>query len=332
LQELTIKDVSTVAGVSIATVSRHINKTGKVADDTALKIDNAIEELNFRPNIVGRALRTGKTKSIGIVIPSISNPVFADALNGVQLVAKENNYITIITTTEYNSSNEEQVIQTLLSNGVDGLILTVSNEKNNKLLSKLDKEHIPYVLLYNKTDNKNRSFVSIDNKKASQDIAKTLIKLGHKKFGIIGLPIHISDRSLIRREAFSNCIKQNGLEKPFEIDATHNLENQLLELYQSKKYPTALFCSNDAIALHVIQVLRNLNIKVPDDVSVFGFDGIHLSNFINPILSTVMQPSTKMGEEAFKQLLKLITHDGAHQAIVLPYELRIAETTKQIKH
>lgn len=328
---MTIKDVSKEAGVSVATVSRHINKTGKVANNTAKKIDDVIKKLNFRPNITGRALRTGKTKSIGVIVPSISNPVFADALSGVQLLAKQNDYITIITTTEYDSSNEEKVVQTLLSNGIDGLILTVSNEENNSLLSKLDKENIPYVLLYNKSKKSNRSFVSIDNAKASKDIAKTLISLGHKDFAMIGLSSNLSDRAAIRKEAFSLYLKKNSFSKPIIIDIDKEvLEEQISSLYESEKYPTALFCSNDAIALKVIQILRKLNISVPNDVSVFGFDGISIANHINPILSTVLQPSFEMGKEAFKQLLKLINDEGSHKSIILPYKLRISETTKEL--
>lgn len=326
----TIKDVSKVAGVSIASVSRHINKSGNVSSKTAKKIKDAIEALNFRPNIIGRSLRTGKTNLIGIMIPTLSNPVFADAMTGIQEVAKAHGYTIIITNTEYNYLDEEKAIDALLANGVDGLILTVSSEENNKLLNKLDQEKIPYVLLYNNTNKQNRSIVSIDNYKAAKDVAKSFIDFGHKNFAMISISNNLSDRAMLRQKAFINHLKENDFNKIklIDVDSTYsNLEEKLQEIYTKQDYPTAIFCSNDSIALNVISLLKKFNIKVPANVSVIGFDGIKIAELLEPKLSTVLQPSKEMGRVAFSLLLKLIKNEVNSKIIYLPYELRLTGTT-----
>lgn len=327
---LTIKDVSKSAGVSIASVSRYINKTGNVSPQTAKKIEHAIEELKFRPNIIGRSLRTGKSKLIGVMLPSLSNPVFSDAMTGIQQLAREYGYTILITNTEYDSSYEESAIEALLSNGVDGLILTVSCEQDSLLLKKLDKEKVPYVLLYNNTLNPNRSIVSIDNAKASEDVAKAFLNLGHRRFGMISISQNLSDRAILRQQAFVNYLNKKGFNKIelIEIDSTEaNIEEELKSIYSKANPPTALFCSNDAIALNVISLLKRINIQVPNNVSVIGFDGIKIGELIDPTLSTVVQPSLDMGKEAFKQLLSLIIDNSNPQTILLPYKLKMAGTT-----
>lgn len=328
--KLTIKDVAKKAGVSIASVSRYINKIDNISLKTAEKIEGAIKELNFRPNSIGRSLRTGKSKLIGVMIPSLSNPVFSDAITGIQSFARKEGYTTLITNTEYNLSNEEKMIETLLSNGVDGLILTVSNESNNSLLDKLDKENIPYVLLYNTTNKANRSVVSIDNWKASQEVAKVFLELGHISFAMISISQNLSDRAALRQKAFKNYLDKKGIKKlkTIEINSLNiNLEDELKSIYTKKDYPTALFCSNDLIALNVINILKKFNIKVPDDVSVIGFDGINIAELIQPTLSTVLQNSTQLGKKSFELLLSHINENTEPKVIYLPYKLRMAGTT-----
>lgn len=326
----TIKDVSKAAKVSIASVSRYINKKENVTKITAKKIEQAIAELNFRPNIAGRNLRTGKTKLIGVMIPSLNNPVFADAMMGIQKKAKEESYTILITSTEYNVSYEEEAIDALISNGVDGLILTVAQEQNNPLLEKLDNSNIPYILLYNDTNSKNRSIVSINNTKASHEVAQTFLDLGHKNFAVVSIAKELSDRASNRKKAFIEYLKRNDIKDVQDISYSSD-ESTLLEklktIYSNNMYPTAIFCSNDFIAVEVINILKKLNIDVPKDVSIIGFDGIKLGELIQPTLSTVVQPSFKMGETAISQLIGLISKEKEEKIIHLSFNIKIAGST-----
>ena len=325
----TIRDVAKLANVSVATVSRYVNGTHKVRGETAERVKVAIEELGFRPNAVGRSLSTAVTKSIGMVIPSISNPVFSDAVSGVSAATREAGYSLTLTTSQYSPDGEVEAISTLLENRVDGVILTVSDPETSMALELLEKSGVPFTMIYNQPSD-GRVTMTVDNVAAGREVAGEMIRLGHERLGMISGKFASSDRAVARKNGFVEGARAAGLAPPvisevdFEAqDISAVLEPMFLNLNTA---PTALFCSNDILAISVIGGLRRLEIAVPKQVSVIGFDGISVGRHMYPTLATVVQPSKEMGIAAANSLFERLAEGQDQQSKILPYQFTIGES------
>ena len=329
----TIKDVARRAKVSVATVSRLVNGTGNVSEKSGERIREAIAELGFRPNAVGRSLKTASTRSLGVVIPSISNPVFADALAGINEATRAEGYSLMLTVTDYDPGNEAGAVSALMANQVDGLILTVADPADCESLEMLDRAGIPYVLVYNEPSSSTRPAIGVDNFAAGGEVARALVALGHRRLGMIAGSFKASDRSRARQTGFAREALSDGLAEPVirEVDFVDgDTENVVSELFAaSDEAPTALFCSNDLLAISVIGALRRCGLTVPDDVSVIGFDGISAGTHLTPALATVVQPSRDMGRVAAQQLLGHLKGQEAPKTVILPHHLRLGESAGQ---
>ena len=326
----TIKDVASRADVSVATVSRLINGIGRVREETAERVRKAIEDLNFKPNALGRNLSTAQTRTLGVVIPSLSNPVFADAVTGISAEARANGYTLMFTSTDYSPKDELRVVSSLLEYRVEGLILTVANPLNNPALELLETSGVPYVLIYNQPCIKKHPTVTIDNVVASCEVARALLGLGHEKLGMVSGIFAASDRASARRDGFINAIVASGRSCPMVLEVdflTPNLDEILSPVYADRATaPTALFCSNDLLAISVIGVLGRMGVDVPKDVSVIGFDGIAVGTHLHPTLATVIQPSRKMGQAATRQLLDRLAGKDCPDTEILLHTIRLGES------
>lgn len=329
----TIRDVARRAGVSTATVSRLINGSGPVGAATAARVRAAIDALDFRLNGVGRSLKTAQTRTLGVVIPSMTNPVFADAVAGIDEAARVAGYGLMFTSTEYDPEREQEAVASLLGNRVDGLILTVADPERSAVLDRLDAAATPYVLTYNQPGPGGRPTVTVDNVAAGRAVAAHLAGLGHARLGMISGPFRASDRAAARRHGFLAGAAAHGLAQPavremsfLETDAL----SVLRPLYaEPGTAPTALFCSNDLLAIAVIGALGRLGLAVPDAVSVVGFDGIAIGTHLHPTLATVVQPSREMGRAATRQLLGRLSGEGTPESVLLPHRLREGESAGQ---
>ncbi|MCP5373007.1 MAG: LacI family DNA-binding transcriptional regulator [Hyphomicrobiales bacterium] len=326
----TIRDVAKRAGVSVATVSRLVNDTGRVRDETAERVRAAIADLGFRPNAVGRSLSTAHTRSLGIVIPSLSNPVFADAVAGINAEARAAGYTLMFTSTDYAPEEELRTVSALLEYRVDGLILTVADPADNPVLDLLQAAGVPYVLIYNQPCPRNHPTVTVDNVAAGREVALALAALGHRRLGMVSGTFTASDRAAARRDGFLAGCAEAGLPAPrvLEVDfVTPHLDRVLAPVYGDRAAaPTALFCSNDLLAISVIGALGRLGLKVPGDVSVIGFDGIAVGTHLHPTLATVIQPSHGMGRAATRQLLDRLAGEDRPATEILPHTLRLGES------
>ncbi|MBO6826378.1 MAG: LacI family DNA-binding transcriptional regulator [Sneathiella sp.] len=325
----TIRDVAKLANVSVATVSRYVNGTRKVRGKTAERVKFAIEELGFRPNAVGRSLSTSTTKSIGMVIPSISNPVFSDAVSGVSAAIRKEGYSLTLTTSQYSPEGEVDAISTLLENRVDGVILTVTDPETSKALELLEKSAVPFVMIYNQPSS-GRATMTVDNVAAGKEVAGELIKLGHKRLGMVSGKFASSDRALARMNGFVKGVRDARLTAPVicEVDfEAQDISDVLEPMFKDMNAaPSALFCSNDILAISVIGALRRLKIAVPKEVSVIGFDGIAVGRHMYPTLATVVQPSKEMGKAAARNLFERLAGGQDPQSVILPHEFTIGES------
>lgn len=321
-----IKQVAHLAGVSIATVSRLLNKPGSVSAETAEKIHRSIEQLGFRPNFTGRNLRAGNSRTVGVVVPTLSNTVFAQCLQGIELAARELDYSVMFTTTEYQPDDESAAVELLLSHRVDGVILTVADAGANATLDLLERERIPFVLAYNQLTpasiegSRPRASVSVDNRVAACDAVAHLIALGHRRIQMLSGKFNASDRAIQRHYGYLDAMKAAGLAPLPAIEVERHTYTASADYQQMMadpaQRPTALFCSNDLLAMSAIRDLRALGLRVPEDISVMGFDGIPVGELLAPVLSSVVQPSERIGDVALRSLVESIERGAAGAADV----------------
>lgn len=326
----TIRQVAEVAGTSIATVSRALNNPHLVRADTRERIEAAITTLGFRPNLLGRQLRGSQTRLIGVVLPTLINPVFAECLQGIEEAAARAGYRTLVMTTGYQAEREERALDTLLAQRVDGLILTVAQAADHAYLDRLDREGVPYRLVYNQCPQ--RPCVSVDNRQAAREGVELLLAQGHQCLRMISGPLAASDRAAQRYAGFQDALLARGISPPPPIEiaftATHLPPGLMESLLAGPDRPTALFCGNDLLALTVIRALTSLGWQVPRDISLLGFDGLPVGELLNPMLASVSQPNRDIGRIAWECLGSVLmapaplSPDIARRPALLPHGLR----------
>lgn len=328
-----IKDVAQLARVSTATVSRTLNAPGTVREPTAAKVHEAIGRLGFRPNLVGRNLRAGRTKTIGVVLPTFANAVFSECLKGLESAARELDYAVVPTATEYRLEDENEACERLLRHRVDGLVLTVGNARGSRLLDRLDRERVPYVLVYNPVTAGRRLAVSVNNRRAAAQMVTHLVQSGHRRIRMLSGSLVTSDRAAQRHLGYRDALAGAGLEPGPLVEMPDHLGGNLdtlRTLLGGRDSPTALFCSNDLLALGVIRDLRALGRDVPSDISLAGFDGIAFGTLVTPSLTTVVQPSAEMGARALRLLVARLEGRRNLDSIEMPHQLRIGESTRAL--
>ncbi|PKF80674.1 transcriptional regulator [Vibrio sp. vnigr-6D03] len=303
---MNIKDVAQLANVSPATVSRYLNAPELVANNASERIAKVIEVTGYSPRtpFSGVALNTNPT--IGLMIPSINNPVFAEIASAIQSKARFYGYSVLIIDTQYNGEFEKQGIITLLRQRVAGVLLTVSSHQNNEALSLLREFEFPYCLLHNQSLS-DEACVYVDNYQASRDVAFALYEKGHREFGVVTMNFSASDRGRARYAGFTDALKELGcdlstlahVELPYE---TQDQDAEVEDLF-AEMTTTAWFCTNDLLALRTLKALKKLGINVPEETSVVGFDGMAFGDLFHPELATVSVPYQKMGEVAVDLLL-----------------------------
>ncbi|HSQ80932.1 MAG TPA: LacI family DNA-binding transcriptional regulator [Casimicrobiaceae bacterium] len=329
MDRVTLNDVALRARVSLATVSRALNQPVLVRDSTVRRVREAAADLNFRPNLVGRNLRAQTTRTLGVVLPTLANTVFADCFQGIERATRLQHYSVMLTTTEYRVDDELEVTEALLRHRVDGLILTVANAAASPVLDMLDQEKMPYVLVYNQSLRRKRQTVSVDNRAAARDAVQHLISIGHRSIRMVTGDFKESDRAQLRYEGYRDAMRGAGLrpQRPLEMPLhTAVAGGALAECLRGRDPASALFCSNDLLAISVVSSLRRLGLHVPADMSVVGFDGVDLGTLLYPALATVVQPSREIGESAVDLLLARLRGDAPRHSLVLGHSLRIGET------
>ncbi|MFH1804453.1 MAG: LacI family DNA-binding transcriptional regulator [Pseudomonadota bacterium] len=325
----TMRDVARKSGVSVATVSRVINFPGEVRQETVETVNAAMRVLNYRPNINGRRLKAAQSRSIGVLVPTLSNPVFADSVQGIEQEARAAGLTVLLTASNYNADHEAKAVSTLLDNRVDGLILTVTNADDSPVVRMLTRENIPFVLLYNQPANPDIAAVSVDNAQSAYDLTGHLLAAGHRSFAMVAGRFSSSDRSRQRYEGFARALAGAGIVDAPLIEVGFedtNLEDVLTGILRGGNPVTALVCSNDILAITAIGACRKLGLRVPDDVSVAGFDGIAVGGLIQPKLCSVVQPTHEMGRQALTLLRGLIKGEAKPRSLLLPHYLSEGES------
>ncbi|WP_042301130.1 LacI family DNA-binding transcriptional regulator [Paraburkholderia kururiensis] len=333
----TIKDVAAHAGFSIATVSRAINAPRTVNPVTLEKVREAIAALNFRPSPLGRQLRGERTRLVGVVLPTLANPVFAECLQGIDELASAQGYRLMLMTTQYDADRERHAIETLRAQRVDGLILTVADADTHPLLDELDRNGPRYVLMHN--DTVRRPSVSVDNRLAAYDGVRMLIAHGHRRILMLAGTLAASDRARLRYTGYAQAMEQAGLTPMPALEIDFNADElapsvlaHLTSPANGAARPTALFCSNDLLAMVVMRGLRRARFEVPDDMSILGFDGLAMGELLSPPLASICTPNREIGCAAWQRLIARLdaTYADASLTLTLPHTLREGATIAAI--
>jgi len=339
-----IKDIAKEAGVAISTVSYVVNNKDLVADKTKEKVLKAIDKLGYNPNYIARSLRTKKTSTIGVIVYDISNPFVAQMVKGMEEVVKKRGYMMVLGCTFNDSIEEERQINVMINQFIDGLLI-VSGSDNEKIYKKIINRKIPLVFIDRELENNDRASVIINNVDAVEKAIDYLFLMGHKKIGYISYPLENQTTIKQRYCGYLKGLKKNSLaydpeyvviDKKFmdkelegkDMEITYNLMQQFIKL---KKLPTAFITISDIIAYGLIKALKENNIKVPEDVSVIGFDNIMFDDYISPPLTTIKQPKRTMGITGMNLLLDIIEGKNIENSrIVLPTEIIKRQSVKSI--
>jgi DNA-binding LacI/PurR family transcriptional regulator len=304
----TIKDVAQRAGCGVATVSRVLNDTGPASPTTRQRVIEAARALEFEFSEIGRSLQSKTTRTIGCVVPSLANPVFAEAVQGLQEAAQQAGYQLLLICSNYNVELETNAIRTLLAKQVDGLVLTVSDAHTSEGLEIIKQRGLPCCLMFNHSPG-GLPAVSIDDHGAARVVAGAFAANGHVHTGFLALRFQISDRSRQRFEGFASACRDNGMAPPalLEIDEdSGNLSELLRELLSENTKLSGIFASNDFLALAAIRATRSLGQRVPGDLSIIGFDGIEVGTMVEPSLATIETDPKLMGSGAAATVLSAL--------------------------
>ncbi len=333
-QKKTIKDVAERAGCSIATVSRVLNGSGPASQEKREQVMLAAEELGFRFNELGRSLQSRRSRTIGIIVPALTNPVFAEAIEGIQAAADEAGYQILLNCANYEQQRELDCVSTLLAKQVDGIILTVGDPEDCPTLRLLAETGTPYCLIFNQTGSGRHAEVGVDNIAAARSVGEALMEAGHREVAFVAVRFSSSDRSRQRYAGLCDALADAGAPEPRLLEVEYeprNLKNALAAMFAEQPDTTALFASNDMLALACMRALRAIGRSVPGDVSVIGFDGISIGDLVHPRLATIATPGREMGAHAARLIIDALKDNRkpTPETVALPFSFRSGESLAQ---
>jgi LacI family transcriptional regulator len=303
----TIYEVSELAGVSLATVSRVINDSGVVSPKTRDKVIEAMSELGYRPNTIAQSLATKRSNSVGVLIPELYGPFFGVILSSIEDELRTESKHVIITAGHSDEAIEKDGIEFLSSRNCDALILHVY-AVSDEYIEQLRESNIPIVVIGRSVPGMESNCISIDNEQGGYAATKTLIELGHRQIATITGPLWKNDGKR-RFEGYRRALDEFGLEFNPALQAEGDYEEAsgrrgMRQLLEQEIPFTALVCANDEMAAGAVAVAQQRGISIPDDLSVIGFDNVYFTTYMNPALSTVHYPIDDMGRMAARCVLR----------------------------
>lgn len=303
----TMKDVAKRAGVSLGTVSNALNGRASVSEENRKKVMDAVETLNYRPNFIARNLKTNTTKSLGLVIPDISNPYYPELARGVEDTARKFGYSVLLCNNDRSQSKEREYVRILLEKKMDGIILVKPRLEAEEIAE--TQKLCPLVLVDADYDLRmNIDSIDVDDENAILDALALLYDYHHRRIAFIrGLSDSKSSRK--RQEAYRRFLKDKNL--PYNEDLVVSGDynwisgyNCTVELLRGIRPPTAIIAANDLMAIGAMKAVYERGLRIPDDISVLGYDDIEMASVSMPPLTTVRQPKYEIGALSVETMLK----------------------------
>jgi LacI family transcriptional regulator len=300
-----IRDVASLAGVSIATVSRAVNGISTVDPELVRRVWKAVDEVGYLPDTQARALVSGRSRMLGLIVSEITNPFFPQLVQEFENLAVEQGYEVLIGSTNYDPGRTESLIRRMLQRKVDGVaVMTFGIEQN--FVNKLVDRRFPLVFVDAGPRGKNIRVLKVNYGEGIRQAVQHLAALGHRQIGFISGPLRLRS-ALARRDAFLAAMRELGFKVPKQhlVEGDHRMEGGIASMEKLaglKSLPTAVLCSNDMTAIGALHALYRTTHKVPGDISVVGFDDIHLAQFVLPPLTTVQMSCKELAVAAVESL------------------------------
>lgn len=326
-----IRAIARLAGVSTATVSRALNTPQSVSEELRLRIQSIVEETGYVPHGMARALSSNRTRTIGAIIPTIDNAMFARGIEALQKYLSTRGYMLILATNEYDIDVELEQARNLIGRGIDGLILR-GDCHHQALRDLLRARDMPSINVGVYNPNGAAASIGVDNEAAAHRAMMHLISLGHKKIGIVSALQRNNDRASARIRGFRRALAENGLDVPSEwyIEVRYTLDDAreaARQLLTGKTTPTAIACGNDVLAYGVMLEAERRGMQLPKDLSVVGFDDLDWSRHLRPALTTLHVPTDVTWRGAGEYLLARLDGHRVPNHYEIDYSLVVREST-----
>jgi DNA-binding LacI/PurR family transcriptional regulator len=311
-KKVTIADIARLANVSQMTVSRVLNKEDLVAKETAERIRKIIDEVGYQPNLIARSLTSKQSMLIGVSIPrteSILDEYIAQVLSGILTIIKDSNYRVMLFLVDLDREQDTFYVDIIRRNMIDGLLLFKTKVDDPKL-SVLAKSNRSFVLINHKKIDEGYNFIDTHNEQGARMAVKYLHELGHREIAFVAGSMNETN-ARDRLNGFKKAMKDLGLPcqdncivyGDFNRDKAYNEVGKLLAL---ENRPSAIFCSDDYMAIAAMERIKETGLEVPNDIAVIGFDNIELSAYVQPALTTIQQPLEELGIKSMELLLDII--------------------------
>ncbi len=328
---ITIGELAKIAGVSKTTVSRVLNMKPDVDPETRQKILQLIDEYDFHPNAFAKAISLQKSSYIGLIIPHeaayiFSNPFYTEVMRGVSTEIDKRGYFMVMC-----YAHEVNYLDIYKQKRVDGFVLLSPGSFHKQIITTLNQENVPYVSTAKISEEEHMTYVDVDNFYGATLVVEHLIKLGHRKIAYLGKPTLQS--SLDRLNGYKATMEQNQCpccDQYVMITDTSSVQgghDYTMKLMQLSDKPTAIFLANDMMAIGAMKAIQELGLRVPEDISVVGYDDIPLASFVQPQLTTIRQPAYEKGILAARALINSLETGEPSRSTTLTVELIVRQST-----
>lgn len=330
---VTIKEVAKKAGVSSATVSRVLSNQSNVREEVRLRVLQAAEDLRYQPSRVARSFRINRSRIIGLIITDILNPFYTSLVRSIEDIASSNGYALFLCNADENVQKEKIYIDFMIGERVAGVLLTPVREDNCAVIQLRDAG-IPVVCLDRSILDSNMDTVLVDNVSGAYQVVSYLINLGHRRIGAI-----VGERCTtgqLREEGYRRALSDHGIpvntayiQRGFPRENAGSLLT--CNLLSMPNPPTAIFCGNNLLTIGALAEVNLRGLKVPDDISIVGFDDLEWYSLVEPTITAVSQPIGLLAETALELLFQRITGDGsAGKTIVLEPTLQVRCSSRKV--
>lgn len=330
---VTIYDVAREANVSMATVSRVVNGNQNVKPTTRKKVLEVIERLEYRPNAVARGLASKKTTTVGVIIPDISNNLYAELVRGVEDIATMYKYNIILANSDQNEERELSLFDAMLAKQVDGIVM-MSDQVTANIQKAIDASPVPIVLAGSVDEIKEMPSVNIDYAQAAYEAVKKLIDNGHTKIAFVSGP-HSFTITKYKLEAYKKALTDAGIvvderyivEEEGHYDSGIEAFNELNAL--NEESPTAYFAGSDELAIGIIHAAQDAGKNIPGDIEIISFENSKLARMVRPQLTSIVLPLYDIGAVSMRYLTKLLNKESVEEtSIILPHRIEVRDSIK----
>lgn len=321
----TLNDVAKAAGVSTATVSRCLNSPDRVIEATRQRVMQAVESLGYTPNFAARVMAAKRSYTIGAIIPTMDNAIFARGLQEFQDQLRESGYTLLVSSSAYDPEMEREQIRTLVARGADGLLL-IGHARDAEIYSYLERHQVPSLVAWSHDPQAQRPSVGFNNRDAMGELAREVISAGHRQIAMISGRTLGNDRAQCRVDGVRQAMAASGLEAGSLtlIETDYEIEKgaeAFARFMACTPRPTVVMCGNDVLAAGALREAGRLGVKVPEQVSVTGFDDIELAEIVSPALTTVHVPHREMGRKAARELTAMVEGNSEGRSICIKTRL-----------